>query len=102
MTRDIGTFALNLPAALLRIWDARGGAVRDRARRSLGPVPGVEWLRNDLCAVMPVAGDPAVYDLAVRLGSRMVAACGADGLALRQLVLSGRVTRSSHGTRAEP
>ncbi len=102
MTRIIGSMALTLPAALVRIWDARGGAVRERARNGLGPVPGVAWLRPDLFAVLPVAGDPAVYDLAVRLGSAMVAACGADGLALRLLVLSGRVTRGPRGVKAEP
>ncbi len=101
MTREIATYALSLPAALLRIWDGRGGSVRERARRSLGTIPGVEWLRRDLCAVVPVAGDPAVYDLAVRAASAMVAACGADSMALRQLVLAGRVMRSPRGIRAE-
>lgn len=102
MTRDLGAIVLTQPAALMRVWDARGGAVRDRARRGLGPVPGVEWLRPDLCAVLPAAGDPAVYDLALRLGAAMVASCGADGLALRLLVLSGRVSLGPRGVRAEP
>ncbi len=100
-----------LPAAFLRGWDGRGGASLAAAREALAGAggdrrPGVRWLRDDLCAVLPVAGDPAVYDVALQVARELVAAAQAgapEGEAQRLglLVLSGRVLTDGDAIRPE-
>jgi len=101
MADDLALHSRTLPAAFLRGWDGQHGALLAAARAVVAPAegsdrPGVRWLRDDLCAVLPVPGDPAVYDVALHVAFELVAAAraaapGGDAPRLGLLVLSGRV-----------
>lgn len=67
----------------------RGSAPPSGCRELLEPVPGVRWLRDDLFVVVPVAGDPAVHDLAVRLAARLLAEVAGRAPDLGALVVTG-------------
>lgn len=80
-----------LPAGLVRFWESDGQGVLARCREAWDLPPGVHWVRDDLLAVVPVPGDPAVHDLAVRMALGLRAAAGTDAPDLRAVVFSGRV-----------
>lgn len=95
--RDQSGPELRLPAALLRVWTEGGDRVLASCRSALGPMPGVHWVRDDLCAVVPVAGDPAVHDVAVGVARRLLEAATGEGETLQALVFTGRVLAAASG-----
>lgn len=107
MSDELSKRSLKLPAALLRGWDGRGGATLAAARAAVGDAgaerPAVRWLREDLCAVLPVAGDAAVYDVALRVGRELTdaAARAGDGDRLALLVVAGWASVGPDGLRLE-
>lgn len=107
MSDELSQKPQNLPAALLCGWDGRGGATLAAARAAVGDGgaerPGVRWLREDLCAVVPVAGDAAVYDVALHVARELVdaAARAGEGDRLGLLVVSGRVAVEPDGLHPE-
>lgn len=81
---------LRLPAAVLRLFSNLPPAPLAQARAALPDRSGVRWLRDDLCAVVPVAADPGVGDVALQIGSELLRSLGsAKGLGL--LVTPGRI-----------
>jgi tetratricopeptide (TPR) repeat protein len=90
-----------LPAALLVVWSRE-------PRSSAGPetMPlraGVHWLRDDLCAVLPLAGDPSVFDIASTLATEILQAHRlSTGEAPCALILPGRVRRGGGKLALEP
>lgn len=92
---------LTVPAALLWLSEEGRGGILAAARRHSPPQPGVRWLRPELCAVVPAAGDPALFDAAVALARRLLRASG-EAAALSALILPGRVRISGSETSLVP
>lgn len=88
-----------LPAALLSLWADPDEQARGREIRSELPArPGVFWIDSDLLAVVPIAGDAAVYDVALSLGVEilgMMSRC-------RILIHPGRVRFSGGSVESLP
>jgi len=109
-SKDSALRTLTLPAALLKGWDGRGGAALAAARAVVvktslfGERTGVHWLQDDLCAILPTAGDPAVYDVAMQVAAELVDGAATVGEAdrLGLLVVSGKVAVGPSGVRAAP
>jgi tetratricopeptide (TPR) repeat protein len=85
---------LELPAALLSVRAEKGrdAALVEAFRQACGARPGVHWLEEGLCAVLPDAADPAVFDTAIALARELLAAApaGGGGSTLAALILPGR------------
>lgn len=84
-----------LPAALVRVWEGEaGGEALAGAREATQDTPGVHWPDPRICAVAPVAGDPATFDLAAAIARDLLRrAAQATGTGPRQdrlLMLPGR------------
>ncbi len=96
---------LLLPAALVRVWEEHGRAeTLARKRQALRERPGVVWTRPNLCAVLPEAGDPAVFETALAVASELLTA-SEEGTAhggLRLLVFPGQVEMPSGTVAANP
>jgi len=101
-------WVLDLPAALLYAWPRASGSGWDervaRLAAAISPGGGVHRLGEHRLAVVPTAGDPAVFDAAASYGRLLGAAAqrplagGAEGAAL--LVAPGRVRLSAGGVEA--
>ncbi|HRC87174.1 MAG TPA: hypothetical protein PK413_16325, partial [Thermoanaerobaculia bacterium] len=62
-----------LPVALVAVWPKGGARASNLREAETRPFrPGVLWLESDLCAVLPVAGDAAVFDTALTLVSELL------------------------------
>jgi len=71
------------------VWhEAEHGDPLAEAREASRWRPGIAWPRPDLCAITPVAADPAVCDAALAVARELLARTG-DGL--RMVVLPGTV-----------
>ncbi|MFP3941071.1 MAG: tetratricopeptide repeat protein [Thermoanaerobaculia bacterium] len=87
---------LILPAACVRVW-AADDRLLTACRETLAPRAGVCWPREDLSAVLPAPGDPAVADVAMHLARGLVDAARARRGDLRVLVFTARAVRSAGG-----
>ena len=85
--------ALELPAAVL--WHRRESGGPGALPASLASFPGIVQLGADLLGVLPVAGDPACFDVAAALGARLIATTPEHKL--RVLLFPGTVRRSGRG-----
>ena len=79
---------LRLPCVFLSLW-AEPGAEQalETASRGISGLAGIEWLRGNLFAILPIAGDPAHIDLALAVAHKAVA-----GRSLGGIVFPGEVT----------
>lgn len=101
---SVASLRLKLPAALLRIWEDREsseGLAAARARTAQRP--GIYWPEPQLCAIVPVARDGAVFDAAIGLAEELLelvrgkdgppravgAAAGPARVGLKLLILPG-------------
>ena len=85
---------LRLPAALLQLWTESPPALAERLAGLAVAGPGVAPVAPNAWAFPPAPGDPAVFDRAVRVGQRLLAALGAEiGLGrVRALIAPGAVS----------
>ncbi len=101
---------LIVPAALLRVWEEHGRAeTLAAARGAVRERPGVLWPRPNLCAVVPEAGDPAVFDAALVVAAELLSATaaagggpGPRGGGLRFLLLPGQIELPAAAVVANP
>lgn len=63
---------LELPAAVL--WHRQEGGLASSVLAALAAFPGVTRIADELLAVLPVAGDPEVFDVAVAAANRLALA----------------------------
>lgn len=69
-----GEVEVRLPAALLRVYADRSlEDVLAAARRESVSRAGIHWLEPNLCAVLPIAADGSIFDLAATLACEILA-----------------------------
>jgi len=97
-------FARRLPAAIVKIWVDGRPLDAERAHRLAGKIPGVHLAGAGTWVLPPAAGQPAVFDRAIRLGQGLLAALhGEIGQGRsRALVLPGAVVISDSGLELLP
>lgn len=91
------------PASLVRLWPGPGADddVLARCREAVATPSGVYWLREGLLAVVPVSGDPAIHDVALRLVERLRVAAGNGAPGLQAAVVAGSVSRRGERVQEE-
>lgn len=97
-------FARRLPAAIVKIWVDGRPLAADRAQKLAGKLPGVHLAAAGTWILPPSAGQPAVFDRAIRLGQGLLAALhGEIGQGRsRALVLPGAIVESGKGIELLP
>jgi tetratricopeptide (TPR) repeat protein len=81
---------LTLPASLIRIWADRH--LLESAAETVLATPGVQRLRENLFAVLPIPADPGEIDVAAGCGERLLRSLGpAAATDVRVVVLPGQV-----------
>jgi len=97
-------FARRLPAAVVKIWLDGRPLDSKRTERLAGKLSGVHRVGPGVWVLPPAAGQPAVFDRAIRLGQGLLAALQGEigqGRA-RALVLPGAVLVSEDGLELLP
>ena len=91
MPQDSATASakLQLPVALVRLWEAGVSEGLALARTSSAKRPGIYWPEPHLCAIVPIARDAAIFDAAIALAEELFALVRSHDGAVRSSVAGG-------------